>query len=180
MASELHVDAIKHSGGTSALTIDSSGNIVTNAKLRSTGHVIQTVVGSTSNNNTGSATFSSIGSGTITPVATSSKILLIAQMHVYVRGYATNSWRAGLIRFKRGSTAIFGDIGTDPYGSGGHFDNDNDRYMEYSTRVYLDSPSTTSAVTYTIEGASRGGLINVDFNSGAYGSSSFYLQEIAG
>ena len=52
--------------------------------------------------------------------------------------------------------------------------------MEYSTRVYLDSPSTTSAVTYTIEGASRGGLINVDFNSGAYGSSSFYLQEIAG
>ena len=27
MASELHVDAIKHSGGTSALTIDSSGNV---------------------------------------------------------------------------------------------------------------------------------------------------------
>ena len=27
MASELHVDAIKHSGGTSALTIDSSGNL---------------------------------------------------------------------------------------------------------------------------------------------------------
>ena len=27
MASELHVDAIKHSGGTSAMTIDSSGRI---------------------------------------------------------------------------------------------------------------------------------------------------------
>ena len=27
MASELHVDAIKHSGGTSALTIDSSGRV---------------------------------------------------------------------------------------------------------------------------------------------------------
>ena len=27
MASELHVDAIKHSGGTSAMTIDSSGNV---------------------------------------------------------------------------------------------------------------------------------------------------------
>ena len=27
MASELHVDAIKHSGGTSALTIDSSGSV---------------------------------------------------------------------------------------------------------------------------------------------------------
>ena len=29
MASELHVDAIKHSGGTSAMTIDSSGRIST-------------------------------------------------------------------------------------------------------------------------------------------------------
>ncbi len=28
MASELHVDAIKHSGGTSALTIDSSGRVL--------------------------------------------------------------------------------------------------------------------------------------------------------
>ena len=27
MASELHVDAIKHSGGTSAITINSSGNV---------------------------------------------------------------------------------------------------------------------------------------------------------
>ena len=32
MASELHVDAIKHSGGTSALTIDSSGRVATPAR----------------------------------------------------------------------------------------------------------------------------------------------------
>ena len=32
MASELHVDAIKHSGGTSALTIDSSGRVTFPAK----------------------------------------------------------------------------------------------------------------------------------------------------
>ena len=179
MASELHVDAIKHSGGTSALTIDSSGNIVTNAKLRSTGHVIQTVVGSTSNVNTDSATFSSIGSGTITPVSTSSKILLIAQLHIYVRSNA-GSWRGGQVRFKRDSTAIFGDIGNDPYGNGANLQDASDRYMEYSTRVYLDSPSTTSSVTYTIEGASRDALVNIDFNNQAYGSSSFYLQEIAG
>ena len=144
------------------------------------GHVMQTVTGSTSTVNTGSATFSSIGSASITPVSTSSKILLIAQMHVYVRNLSTDAWRAGLIRFKRGSTAIFGDIGADPYGSGAFFVGDSDRYMEYSTRVYLDSPSTTSSVTYTIEGASKGGLTSIEFNSGAYGSSSFYLQEIAG
>ena len=32
MASELHVDAIKHSGGTSALTIDSTGRVLTPAR----------------------------------------------------------------------------------------------------------------------------------------------------
>jgi hypothetical protein len=32
MASELHVDAIKHSGGTSAMTIDSTGRVVTPAR----------------------------------------------------------------------------------------------------------------------------------------------------
>ena len=32
MASELHVDAIKHSGGTSAMTIDSSGRVKTPAR----------------------------------------------------------------------------------------------------------------------------------------------------
>ena len=51
MASELHVDAIKHSGGTSALTIDSSGNLTTSANLHSVGHVIQTATTlSTANN----------------------------------------------------------------------------------------------------------------------------------
>jgi len=32
MASELHVDSIKHSGGTSAITIDSSGRVLTPAR----------------------------------------------------------------------------------------------------------------------------------------------------
>ena len=41
MASELHVDSIKHSGGTSALTIDSSGNLTTSANFHSEGVVVQ-------------------------------------------------------------------------------------------------------------------------------------------
>ena len=48
MASELHVDAIKHSGGTSAITINSSGNVSI------PGAVVQTV----SNTSYGSATYS--------------------------------------------------------------------------------------------------------------------------
>ena len=164
---------------TSRLLVDKiEGKTTASSVQMPSGHVIQTVVGSTSHNNTGSATFSSIGSGTITPVSTSSKILLIAQLHIYVRSNA-GSWRGGQVRFKRDSTAIFGDIGTDPYGNAANLQDSSDRYMEYSTRVYLDSPSTTSSVTYTIEGASRDALVNIDFNNPAYGSSSFYLQEIA-
>lgn len=41
MASELHVDAIKHSGGTSALTIDSSGNLTASANVHYAGAVVQ-------------------------------------------------------------------------------------------------------------------------------------------
>ena len=39
MASELHVDAIKHSGGTSALTIDSSGRVTTSARPAFSAHL---------------------------------------------------------------------------------------------------------------------------------------------
>ena len=174
--STLHVENLKglSSGGNANKIIVPSGQT-----LYAPGHVIQTVTGSTSNLNSGSATFAQIGTATITPSSTSSKILLIAQMHVYVRSLTANDWRAALIRFKRGSTVIFGDTGADPYGSGANLAGDSDRYMEYSTRVYLDSPSTTSAVTYTLEGASKAGRVQVDFNNTAYGSASYYLQEIA-
>ena len=39
MASELHVDAIKHSGGTSAMTIDSSGNTTLSGNLTTSSFV---------------------------------------------------------------------------------------------------------------------------------------------
>ena len=39
MASELHVDAIKHSGGTSAMTIDSTGRILTPARPAFSAHL---------------------------------------------------------------------------------------------------------------------------------------------
>ena len=42
MASELHVDAIKHSGGTSAMTIDSSGNTTVSQNLTVSGSQILT------------------------------------------------------------------------------------------------------------------------------------------
>jgi|8_EtaG_2_1085327.scaffolds.fasta_scaffold21237_2 hypothetical protein len=82
MASELHVDAIKHSGGTSALTIDSSGNLTTSANLHSVGHVIQTAqtVNRTSGEST-STSYVELSSGmrcSITPKFSNSKLLITA------------------------------------------------------------------------------------------------------
>ena len=163
----------------STLSVDTiQGKTTAGTVAMPSGHVIQTVTGSTTAANISSTSYSGLGSATITPVATSSKILLIAQIHLYVPSLASDAWRSGRIRFTRDSTAIFGDIGGDPYGNGAHFTNDSDRYMEYSTRVYLDSPSTTSSITYAVEGSARGG-VTVAFNNASYGSSSFYLQEIA-
>ena len=165
----------------STLSVDTiQGKTTAGTVAMPSGHVIQTVTGSTSAASLSSTSFSGLGSATITPISTSSKILLIAQIHLYITSLASNAWRAGRIRFKRDSTAIFGDIGGEPYGNGANLNTSSDRYMEYSTRVYLDSPSTTSAVTYTVEGASLSGLVTIDFNNQSYGSSSFYLQEIAG
>ena len=43
MASELHVDAIKHSGGTSAMTIDSTGRVLTPARPSFSAYLCSTV-----------------------------------------------------------------------------------------------------------------------------------------
>ena len=164
---------------TSRLLVDKiEGKTTSSTVQMPSGHVIQTVTGSTSAASLSSTSFSGLGSATITPISTSSKILLIAQIHMYIPSLVSNAWRSGRLRFTRDSTAIFGDIGGDPYGNGAHFTNDSDRYMEYSTRVYLDSPSTTNSITYAVEGSARGG-VTVAFNNASYGSSSFYLQEIA-
>jgi len=55
MASELHVDAIKHSGGTSAITIDSNGHVSGQTKTASASPIDLTA-------NTSGYTFSSIPS----------------------------------------------------------------------------------------------------------------------
>ena len=70
MASELHVDAIKHSGGTSALTIDSNGNV------HKAGMTVQTVNANTSTE-VSTSTTSFVATGlflNITPKFSTSKI----------------------------------------------------------------------------------------------------------
>ena len=76
---------------------------------------------------------------TITPQATSNKILCVYMINGYVSAATT-----GLgIRLARGSTAIATDL-DNGYGS-------NSGNAFNSTLFYIDSPATTSATTYKIQ-----------------------------
>jgi len=118
--------------------------------LYAPGHVLQTVQGSLNSSDNGgffltttSYTFTSaVLNASITPSSSNSKILITVMCQTYGDGACT---------VYRGGTRL-GDsnygFGRFQYGSNGW---KNQNY------VYLDSPSTTSSVTYTLYGKSTAG-----------------------
>lgn len=95
---------------------------------------------------------------TITPSATTSKILvLVSVMHqtAYFGSANVNS----SVRLKRNSTVI-----TDPIGSHPGTVNNAETIAPVSSINYLDSPATTSATTYTVQTAPTNGSQIVYFN----------------
>ena len=96
-------------------------------------------------------------SASITPSATSSKILVFVTQHFIVR--RSSSSFGGSITLYRGSTRLTNDInGSDPYKI--HMNITGATYVEQQNdfnTTYLDSPNTTSATTYkTMIGAAYG------------------------
>ena len=153
---------------------------VTSAKLASgapsrsqlpAGTVLQVVnaqsTTATSVNNT--TTFSSLSlSASITPTSTSSKILVLLS----VTGLSTNSSIVG-IKIQRNSS----DIKT--YGFVSHL-NTTTTMGHTSAMYYLDSPSSTSALTYSVLGNSNQGLTTFQYSDSAGTQvSSITLMEIA-
>lgn len=183
MASELHVDAIKHSGGTSALTIDSSGNLTASAKLHSAGAILQCVEGSHSNwtaLTSASYVYANVGV-TITPKFSTSKI----QVLININGiYGSTPGNAVFFQLYR-------DIGGGGYSSitnlGGISGNTNasDHGPQDSTLVcsVLDSPSTTSVINYRvyarISGGGTGGVCNYTESTNGVTRSSAVAMEVA-
>ena len=86
MASELHVDAIKHSGGTSALTIDSSG------RVNIPGYIVQvaTVSDFTDSDTTINNTSTSLVNVNVTRKIAGSAFLV--RYECLVNRAATNNW----------------------------------------------------------------------------------------
>jgi hypothetical protein len=103
-------------------------------------NVVQTV--KTNSFSTTSATFVAVTDFdvTITPTSATAKVLVIAS---YQQGHSANR---GEFRLLRDSTVLgrasFIDVG-------GGFE--NERISTYPTMVFLDTPATTSAITYSLE-----------------------------
>jgi len=142
---------------------DITDGIITSAKMAfATGKVLQ-VVSATKVDlaNTTSTTFANIPglSVNITPSSTSNKILLIMSI------LGTNRSNALMIRFARGGTGI--SLGTNS-GSrtattiGNFYDGTDTNNSSGEGSHFLDSPSSTSELTYTVQ-----------FRMGASGSTSY-------
>jgi len=142
MASELHVDAIKHSGGTSAMTINSSGSV------NIPGSVIQVVTSETTTQiSATSGSEAALGfTCAITPKFSSSKIYVRVDLQTAVTGNVGNY----AIAFKvRRGTSTSDTLITE--GRFGMYHNQTNvaREMFASTALSaLDSPNTTSSTTY--------------------------------
>ena len=182
--------------GTTVLTLPTtSGTVLTSASSVTSsqlpvGSVLQVV--QTIKTNTFSTTSSSFVditglTVTITPASASNKILIFAQ--VSSSGMNTNS---AIFKLAGGNTASYiGDASGSEVRSvvGGGFQVNLTNLLLSQSLIYLDSPATTSAVTYSVQctvGGSTGNPVQVNFaigtsgaNTFARGASSIIVMEIA-
>jgi hypothetical protein len=132
------------------------------------GTVLQTVHANTANDTNFSGTYTSTGiAATITPVSTSSKVLIFGSTNNISKG-ANRDWVA--INIYKGGSSIFA---IDDY-VGDNSTSNMAMSMSGIGFTYLDSPATTSATTYTIY------VKTVLGNTWTIGGGMITLQEIAG
>jgi len=159
------------------------------------GQILQVVqVTKTDVFSTASTSFTNVTglTATITPRATASKILVIAQLTI---GSNATDDSAALWRLDGGnSSAFIGDAsGSNRVRGVGSIYNATgnirtDTLAIQSTMVYLDSPATTSATTYAVQVRTSGGgtvfvnrpSINADNAAYINGASSITVMEVAG
>ena len=185
MASILKVNQLQDLGGNAIITSDGSGNITTGTGM---GKILQvvSVVDSTDTSIT-SATYTDTGlSANITPISTSSKVLVIVNHAIYLSRSAANIY--GGYKLLRGSTDIFNpnpNDGNGPYGIGVLSGETSSVLSAMHTTQFLDSPSSTSQQTYKTQGrvyiAGNSASIRFNYNAaGNNGKSVMTLMEVAG
>lgn len=164
-------------------TAQLASNAVTSAKLASgaissatmpTGTVIQVVQGSTTtaSSHGSTSTLSDTNlSASITPSSASNKIFVMINQHIYFQRYG------GTIVILRGSTNI--SAVTDTYQNYMNVSGDIS-FRGYATHSQLDSPSTTSAITYKTQAKSYSTSYPLQCQRGDRWTSFITLMEVVG
>ena len=122
---------------------------------------------------------------TITPKLATSKIFLMYTLHIYVNNHSTlGNWQAALTSLTRsiggGTYSTLQDETTGMYTVGQTQTDNSHRFMGYYTWQYFDTPNTTSAIIYQVQGRSKISDGNVQFNRQSYGPpGKFTAMEIA-
>lgn len=142
------------------------------------GALLQVVQGTISDVSTSSTSFTDIGSVSITPISASSRILVMYSGHCRLGGGSAVRSMLGF-RFLRDSTTINNTAGTTEtmhlsMNSGSFFEVD-----QTVTRMEVDSPNTTSQITYKAQIA-RGGFGNTVYSYPTSFGSRIIAMEIAG
>lgn len=112
----------------------------------------------------------------ITPQSTSNKILVLAQFGMI----ASDSWNGGI-----GYYTIFRDstnLGDSSLGAVALYQNVSGSATQAGSINYLDSPATTSAITYTMQMRTNNASYSIGTGSYAFGNgiNSITVMEIAG
>jgi hypothetical protein len=170
-------DLYTYSTTDARLAVGTNGHVLTADSTAATGikwaaaagggKILQVVSATKSDTSTiTSTTFADISglSVSITPTATTSKILVFWNTNIASAGNASGL----LIRMMRNSTAIgVGDsAGSRPLASGGFYIGDAGAANNFAAvgGNFLDSPATTSATTYKLQGAGYSGVASVWIN----------------
>jgi hypothetical protein len=168
----------------SKIYVDEIAGIASANTVAIPGHVIQ-VVSTTKNDvfSTASTSFTDVTglSVSITPSSTSSKILVLVNVML-------GSTADAGIKVQRGTTDIAIGTGSSSFNCLGQSAPSPGSDLEYapqhSSISHLDSPSTTSATTYKVQGRTNGsGTLYINRRSIAdsfIGASSITVMEIAG
>jgi hypothetical protein len=157
---------------------DNTGTVLTSATTTGfpAGSVIQVVSQNYGTNfNSSSSTFTDTGiTVSITPTSATSKILVL----VTLSGVIKRTGNTGLLaRLLRDSTVLQKFVG-----NAGFTNTTTDNHIGGVSFNYLDSPATTSTITYKIQAASGSNVARVDINvdGASNDASSITVMEIAG
>jgi len=182
MTSKLKTDVLEtvSGSGTIALTNQLTGMTSASVPTGSVIQVVHTAITSGSLTTSAQSYQNTPVVSSITPKSSSSKILVQALVHTYVDNHAADAWSASNFDVTRNGTQAFqtSSSATDGYTNASFTTHINDRFMQMVPISFLDSPNTTSEVTYRIRVSSRNGY-NLQINS-AFGYSNITLTEIQG